>query len=133
MLDGDWIAATVDGNYGTYQTRVQVRRNDKAVPFKNCSCTCPSDDFPCKHALALAKTWRVNRASFDDLGPKWKILSERSKDDLIGLIRAIGAVHPQALRYALGLSEKIQETPEDLQEQGERPRSRRPHRDLLSL
>ena len=42
--DNDW-KGKYDGNYGIYTVKVTLKGN-KAVKF---SCTCPSDNYPCKH------------------------------------------------------------------------------------
>ena len=40
-----WVAK-YKGNYGTYNIRLTVAENGKALDF---SCSCPSDYYPCKH------------------------------------------------------------------------------------
>jgi len=116
MLDGDWLVATIDGNYGMYATQAKIRSKGKSSPLKDWSCTCPSEYLPCKHVSALIETWKVNPRSFDDLAPRWQALSLKSKPDLIRLIREIGGVHPGALRFALGLSDRIEEVSEQSEE-----------------
>jgi len=49
MLDGDWLVATVDGNYGAYVTQARIRTKGKASPLRDWSCTCPSEYSPFKH------------------------------------------------------------------------------------
>ena len=112
MLDGDWIVATVDGNFGAYTTQARIRSKGKACALRDWSCTCPSEYSPCKHVSALVETWRINAKSFDDLAPRWKTLSLKPKGSLIQLIREIGEVHPGALRFALGLSDRVEEVSE---------------------
>ncbi|HTF56546.1 MAG TPA: SWIM zinc finger family protein [Planctomycetota bacterium] len=112
MLDGDWIVATVDGNYGGYFTQAKIMSKGKPGPLRNWSCTCPSDNSPCKHVSALVETWKVNARTFDDLAPRWKTLSLKPKGELIRLIREIGESHPGALRFALGLSDRVGEVSE---------------------
>jgi len=116
MLDEDWLVATVDGNYGTYVTQVRVRSKGKASPLRDWSCTCPSEYSPCKHVSALIETWKVNPGSFDDLAPRWKALSLKPNTELIRLLREIGKVHPGALRFVLGLSDRIGEVLEQSEE-----------------
>ena len=112
MLDGDWIVATVDGNFGAYVTQARMRSKGKARALSDWSCTCPSEYSPCKHVSALVETLRINAKSFDDLAPRWKTLSLKPKGRLIQLIREIGEVHPGALRFALGLSDRVEEVSE---------------------
>jgi hypothetical protein len=49
------ISARIDGVYGVYRTTARVGRS------RDASCTCPSDDWPCKHVRALRATWDVIR------------------------------------------------------------------------
>ena len=58
IRDGRRLVVRVDGRYGFYRTELNL-----AAPNAS-SCSCPSDEFPCKHVRALRKTWRVNPRSF---------------------------------------------------------------------
>ena len=116
MQDGDWLVATIDGNYGTYHTRARLQKGRGKPALRDWSCSCPSEYSPCKHVSALSETWAVNAATFEDLAPRWKSLSTRPKAQLIRLIREVGKVHPGVLRYALGLSDRIEEFSESSEE-----------------
>ena len=116
MLDEGWIVATVDGNYGAYTTQARIRSKGKGRALRDWSCTCPSEYSPCKHVSALVETWKINGKSFDDLAPRWKDLSSKPKGEFIRLIREIGKVHPGALRFALGLSDRIEEVSDHTEE-----------------
>lgn len=116
MLDGDWLVATIDGNYGTYETRVRLKKRRGKPATRDWWCSCPSEYSPCKHVSALVETWAINAPTFEDLAPRWKALSASPKTHLIRLIREIGLVHPGALRFALGISNRIVETSEESEE-----------------
>ena len=44
---GQQISCLIDGNYGIYRTRTSLKRKTKSS-----ACSCPSDDYPCKHVEA---------------------------------------------------------------------------------
>jgi len=64
----------------------------------------------------LIETWKVNPGSFENLAPRWNALSLKPNTELIRLLREIGKVHPGALRFALGLSDRIEEVSEQSEE-----------------
>ena len=66
------------------------------------SCSCPADEFPCKHVRALRKTWRVNPSSFFDLEHFLHVLSHRDRSTLLDALRTIILTHPECLG-ALGV------------------------------
>ena len=59
---------------------------------------------------------KVNTKCFDDLAPRLRALSRKPKRVLIRQIREIGSVHPGALRFALCLSDRIEEASEQSEE-----------------
>lgn len=58
IRDGRRLVVRIDGRYGFYRAEL-----DLAAPNAS-SCSCPSEESPCKHVRALRKTWRVNPRSF---------------------------------------------------------------------
>lgn len=92
------LSARMDGNYGTYRTRVRI---GKTV---NVSCTCPSDEWPCKHARALEATWKRNPASFTDLQVVLDGLANHSPANLLKLIGEMAIAAPESL-VALGFED----------------------------
>lgn len=100
---GERLFATIDGNYGVYETEAVVRKGKLVEGW----CLCPSENDPCKHVAALVKTWKVRPETFLDLGPRWRKLEAKPKRELLKLLREIGEAYPQALEYMLGLSEEI--------------------------
>lgn len=95
---GGEIAYVIDGNYGTYRTRANLKRKSEA------SCSCPSDYYPCKHVDALLKTYRVNPRSFLDFDVEIekKKLDRMGRAELLQLIREMVLASPTSLE-AMGL------------------------------
>lgn len=77
--------------YGTYHTRLKLGRR------LNGRCSCPSEEFPCKHVRALRGTWRVNPESFFDLEPFLKELSRRPSASLVASIAELVMKRPETL------------------------------------
>ena len=100
LKTGATVCCTVRGRYGIYKVSARRKANGK---FKNPRCTCPSDEIPCKHAVALAETFLEKPKSFYDAD---KIvaakLGDKSSKELLGLIRKMIAVAPASLQ-ALGV------------------------------
>jgi len=90
------LSVRVDGRYGIYRTRLKLGRR------LNGSCSCPSDEFPCKHVRALHATWRVNPESFVNLEPLLKELSQRPSTSLVASIAELVMNRPETLT-AFGL------------------------------
>jgi len=82
---GATVCCTIRGRYGIYKVSARRKANGK---FKNPRCTCPSDDIPCKHAVALAETFLKKPESFLDAD---KIVAAKFADEsakeLLSLIR----------------------------------------------
>ena len=95
---GTVIACTIDGNYGTYVTRVGTSRNDTEW------CTCPvGEGFAgCKHTEALRRTYRLKPRSFADIDKVMKRLAKKDRLDLLELMREMILRAPAALG-ALGV------------------------------
>jgi uncharacterized Zn finger protein len=94
----DDLSARIDGNHGTYRTRMRIGNRVKV------SCTCPSDEWPCKHARALAATWERNPGSFWDLQETLDQLASKSKAELLALIGNMAMAVP-ALLVELGFED----------------------------
>lgn len=77
------LSARIQGNYGVYRTHVSTTGRVSG------DCTCPSEWSPCKHIVALRKTWDVNPNSFFDLD---EFIAELSQQSQASLIRAIGQI-----------------------------------------
>lgn len=92
------LSARIAGNYGTYRTRVRI---GKTI---NVSCTCPSDEWPCKHARALEATWERNPASFTDLQVVLDGLANHSQANLLKLIAEMAMKAPESL-VAMGFED----------------------------
>lgn len=88
------------GRYGIYKVSARRKANGK---FKNPQCTCPSDDIPCKHAVALAQTFLKKPESFYDADKMVAAkCGDKSSKELLSLIRKMIAVAPASLQ-ALGV------------------------------
>jgi uncharacterized Zn finger protein len=88
---GRQLSARIEGTYGTYHTRTTVgRRPDR-------SCSCPSENRPCKHVVALEATWRANPESFFDLATVMDVLATKSKADLVALVGQMALLAPESL------------------------------------
>lgn len=85
------ISARIDGNYGTYRTRLRLGARGDA------RCTCPSDWWPCKHVRALAATWEANPKSFLDLEQFLKEFSKRPAKDLLETLAQLTMAYPECL------------------------------------
>jgi len=96
IRDGRRLVVRVDGRYGFYRTELNL-----AAPNAS-SCSCPSDEFPCKHVRALRKTWRVNPRSFLELESLLDVLSGRGRSAVLEALRTIIFAHPECLG-ALGI------------------------------
>lgn len=95
---GRKLIVGISGRYGVYETVVDLDR-----PRQD-SCSCPSDEFPCKHVRAVRETWRRYPETFFDLGGFLERLKSRTKTELLEAIGAMAERSPPALG-ALGVSE----------------------------
>jgi SWIM zinc finger len=92
------LSARIVGHYGHYTVRLTVRPDGLAF-----SCSCPSYEYPCKHARALALTYLEAPESFVDMAGARAALERRSKAELVNdLLSCIGE-HPRLLG-TLGLA-----------------------------
>lgn len=96
IRDGRRLVARIDGRYGFYRTELNL-----AAP-KASSCSCPSDESPCKHVRALRRTWRINPRSFLELESMLDALSRRGRSAIFEALRTIIFAHPECLG-ALGI------------------------------
>ena len=96
IRDGRRLVVRVDGRYGFYRTELNL-----AAPNAS-SCSCPSEESPCKHVRALRKTWRVNPRSFLELESLLDVLSRRGRGAFLEALRTIIFAHPECLG-ALGI------------------------------
>lgn len=85
------VSAEIAGRYGDYRTRLELTRKAKG------DCTCPSDEWPCKHVRALRATWEMNPDSFLDVKEFLRGLDTREKTELIETIGKIVLAFPQTL------------------------------------
>lgn len=93
------ISCVVDGNYGIYKTQASLKSRMKS----SFSCSCPSDDYPCKHVGALLRTYKNHPRSFLDLDATiMKRLAKMEKPKLLKLIRRLVLASPSSLS-ALGV------------------------------
>lgn len=90
------LVVRVDGRYGFYRTELNL-----AAPNAS-SCSCPSEESPCKHGRALRKTWRVNPRSFLELESLLDVLSGRGRSAVLDALRTIIFAQPECLG-ALGI------------------------------
>ena len=91
------ISCTVDGNYGIYKTEASLKKQGSF------SCSCPSEDYPCKHVGALLQTYKNHPRSFLDLEKMIKNkLAKMEKPALLRLIRKMILESPSSLS-ALGV------------------------------
>ncbi|MGI0079776.1 MAG: SWIM zinc finger family protein [Nitrososphaerales archaeon] len=92
------ISCVVDGNYGIYRTEASLKRKTNSF-----SCSCPSDDNPCKHVGALLQTYKNHSRSFLDLDAMMKKrLAKMEKPELLKVIRKMILASPSSLS-ALGV------------------------------
>ncbi len=96
IRDGRRLVVRIDGRYGFYRTELNL-----AAPNAS-SCSCPSEESPCKHVRALSKTWRVNPNSFLDLEDLLDVLSGRGESAILNALRTVILAHPESLG-ALGV------------------------------
>lgn len=96
IRDGRRLVVRVDGRYGFYRTELHLDAPNAS------SCSCPSDESPCKHVRALRKTWRVNPRSFLELESLLEVLSRRGRGAFLEALRTIILAHPECLG-ALGI------------------------------
>lgn len=96
IRDGRRLVVRVDGHFGFYRTELNL-----AAPNAT-SCSCPSDESPCKHVRALRETWRVNPRSFLELESLLDVLSGRGRTAVFEALRTIIVAHPECLG-ALGI------------------------------
>ena len=109
---GQQISCLIDGNYGIYRTRTSLKRKTKSS-----ACSCPSDDYPCKHVEALLRTYKTHPRSFLDLDTTiLKRISKMEKPELLKLIRQMIITAPSSLS-ALGV-EGFEESERDHEEEG---------------
>lgn len=88
----DQICCLIDGNYGTYRTQATLEKRLES------SCSCPSDDYPCKHVDALLETYRINPRSFLDFDKATnKRLVKMERPELLQLIRRMVLASPTSL------------------------------------
>jgi len=89
---GDQISCLIDGNYGSYRTRVSSKERLEST------CSCPSDDDPCKRVGALVETYRIDPRSFFDLDRVMnKTLAKMERPELLQLIRSMVVSSPNSL------------------------------------
>jgi hypothetical protein len=88
---GQRLSVRIAGNYGVYATRLKLGRRPDS------SCTCPSENWPCKHVRALEATWKLSPKSFVDVGAFLRELSTKPAADLVKLIGEMILVAPAAL------------------------------------
>ena len=85
------VSAEIVGRYGDYRTRLKLTRKLDG------DCTCPSDEWPCKHLRALRATWEMNSESFLHVDVFLRKLDARGKPELIETIGKIVVAFPQTL------------------------------------
>ena len=95
---GRELTARIQGNYGTYRTRVLVGRASDG------RCTCPSEVRPCKHDLALEATWQSHPDTFFELEEVLEELTDQSRAQLIEMIAQMALAAPESL-VACGVEE----------------------------
>lgn len=88
---GQQLSVCIGGNYGVYRTQLLLDRDTSG------HCTCPSEEWPCKHLRALRATWSVNPDSFFDLEQFLRELATRPKPSLVTAIAQIVMARPEAL------------------------------------
>lgn len=91
LRHGQQLSVRIEGNYGVYRTELRLGRDESG------HCTCPSEEWPCKHIRALRETWRVNPQSFFDLERFVKELERRPTSELVSAIVQIVTAWPGAL------------------------------------
>ena len=85
------LVVRVDEHYGFYRTEINLAARNAS------SCSCPSEESPCKHVRALRKTWRVNPQSFLEIQTVRDPLSRRGRRAFLEALRTIVLAHPECL------------------------------------
>jgi uncharacterized Zn finger protein len=97
MRVDQWISCVVDGNYGIYKTEASLKKGRKSSSSSSFSCSCPSDDYPCKHVGALLRTYENHPRTFLDLDAMTKRLAKMEKPELLKVIRKMILASPSSL------------------------------------
>ncbi|MBI4397276.1 MAG: SWIM zinc finger family protein [Elusimicrobia bacterium] len=95
---GNLVSCVIDGNYGTYQTRIVLARGRA----KKAECTCPSEYWPCKHASALALTYKEAPESFVDVDRLLAKFEKIPAGEMLATMRRMIIAAPACLQ-ALGV------------------------------
>jgi uncharacterized Zn finger protein len=93
---GSTITCAMEGSYGTYRTRTNLRKRADS------SCTCPSEISPCKHVEALRETYKLRPRSFCDVNAVMNKLAKKNREEVLATIEAMIVRAPAALG-ALGI------------------------------
>lgn len=102
---GEALSARVIENHGHYIVRLTARPDGVAF-----SCSCPSYEYPCKHARALALTYIEAPESFADLAGVRAELEGRPREELVEDLLTCIREHPRLLRV-LGLGDSSEDLP----------------------
>jgi len=105
---GKILICRIQGNYGIYRTQFDMGKGNKTT------CTCPSDYWPCKHAFALANTYKIAPETFIDIEDIInKNLKQKTKTELLNIIKEMILQAPESLA-ALGIKGFERETEEEI-------------------
>lgn len=99
VLRDDTIEALCQGSdYAPYRVRATLlSRGESGENPRDFSCTCPRGGF-CKHIVALLLTWIDDPDRFEVRRPLADQLGERSREELIAMIRQMVARYPDLER-----------------------------------
>lgn len=104
---GRELSARIQGNYGVYRTRVRVGDTAQGT------CTCPSEEHPCKHIRALEATWNKYPETFFELEHVVEDLTSQSRPQLIDLVAQMALIAPETLA-ACGVEEFEEDGDEEM-------------------
>ncbi len=91
IRDGRRLVVGIDGRFGFCRTELDLAARNAG------SCSCPSEESPCKHVRALRKTWRLNPRSFLDIQSVLDMLARRGRGTLVEAMRTIVLANPECL------------------------------------
>ncbi len=93
---GKLLICRIHGNFGVYKTTYDFGKSSKET-----NCTCPAEYWPCKHSMALAKTYELAPDSFLDIEDILKEMQFKTKSELLEIIKKMIQRAPEILSMRL--------------------------------
>jgi len=89
---GKLLICRIHGNFGVYKTTCDLSKSGKET-----NCTCPAEYWPCKHSMALAKTYELAPHTFIDIEDIFKEIQLKTKSELLEIIKKMIQRAPEIL------------------------------------